>query len=208
MSPTRAAKKKLDNSYIAIIVAAFGLVGTLITGYFSFRASSRPLEISISTTQTAEARSAEQAQIIYEATLEAKLLPTVFAQVNSTMQAQNTNQNPLTVDTTPLLIFLHSNPEKLLSSDSKISDEERASILSEFFNLLPSSYQGRKAGIVVTIGYSSPILEGQSLARIIDEIIQTGIPSMFSNAVFKDYGFEPPENNQIGIVRLEVYFFH
>ncbi len=50
------AKSKETNNNPIIVVAIIGLIGTFVTAYFGFRASTAPLAVSIDTTNTAEAK--------------------------------------------------------------------------------------------------------------------------------------------------------
>jgi regulation of enolase protein 1 (concanavalin A-like superfamily) len=54
MSRKKAPSKQRNGINTAIIVAVIGLIGTIIAAYLSFRASSKPFELAISATQTAE----------------------------------------------------------------------------------------------------------------------------------------------------------
>jgi len=60
MSPRRSSSlPEIPANLTAVIIALVGLLSTIITAYFAFQAGSRPIEISISATMTAEARRAE-----------------------------------------------------------------------------------------------------------------------------------------------------
>jgi len=48
-------KSKENNNSAIIVIAIIGLIGTLITAYFGFRASTAPIILSIDATKTAEA---------------------------------------------------------------------------------------------------------------------------------------------------------
>ena len=66
------SKQRLSPQNItAIIVAAIGVIGSIAVSYFAFRGNTAPIELSISTTQTAEAR------------LTASAIPAMLSQVAS-----------------------------------------------------------------------------------------------------------------------------
>jgi|GEM_PF-6100878 len=57
MSPRKSSSlPEIPANLTTVIIALIGVLGTVLTAYFTFRASSLPMELSIAATQTAEAR--------------------------------------------------------------------------------------------------------------------------------------------------------
>ena len=56
MSKIKGKSKEGPSNKLAIAIAIFGLIGTVVTAYFGYRGAVEPSKIIIAATQTAEAR--------------------------------------------------------------------------------------------------------------------------------------------------------
>lgn len=106
------SKQRLSPQNITtIIVAVIGVIGSIAVSYFAFRGNTAPIELSISTTQTAEAR------------LTASAIPAMLSQVASITDTPFPGEIPSLITPSPINPAEISRPEKILFQDDFNSND-------------------------------------------------------------------------------------
>ncbi len=94
----------------AIIIASIGVIGSVVVSYFAFRGNTVPIELSISTTQTAEAR------------LTTSAIPTTLLQIANASDTPFPSETPSLATQSPINPTETLPPEKILFHDDFTSN--------------------------------------------------------------------------------------
>lgn len=94
------------------------------------------------------------------------------------------------------------NAERVLKNDPKVLHSLRNQIIADF-----KKYEGRKVGLVITLGYHGNVGDGVRLAKIANNILIEEYPEVFNGAVTKPFWWINDTLHQTGTITFEFYFF-
>jgi hypothetical protein len=103
---------------------------------------------------------------------------------------------------------VRTNADVLLGSNTAAKEAELNRLRGEISILFQSSEdQGQLAGIVLTFGTSSEVIEGNVLASEVSQLLAEVHPEVFGDAVLRLFHFIDSDAADRGIVTIEVFFF-
>lgn len=125
--------------------------------------------------------------------------PDVSAMSTSTITPEASSQVGL--DKTPVILTINVMPSAFIEGNSR-------EILRFQENLKNSLYKylGKRAGLVITLGFHSNIGSGMQMARKGNLELVGLYPNIFGNSVMKPFWFSVDEINVAGTMKFEIYF--
>jgi hypothetical protein len=101
----------------------------------------------------------------------------------------------------PVTISTRVDAVLLLRGDSA----ETARLRAELNRLLGQYVGRRRAGIVLTFGGSPDFVEGEKIAAVVNQLLETTLPGVFAGSVRRNFHNIYPDPSRRGEVELEIY---
>src|SRR5574341_527877 len=106
------------------------------------------------------------------------------------------------LDLTPSLVTVSVDSQRLLNNDLAEIESLRSQIEYKFSNI-----QGKRVGLVITLGYHQTVANGMKLARMGNELLVEVYPEIFDRSVMKPFWYSIDDNHPVGTITFEIYFF-
>lgn len=122
------------------------------------------------------------------------LTPSLVPQLQSTARVG--------LDLTPVLISVFAPPADILGRRPETLGTLRKQIEGQLRN-----YTGRRAGLVITLGYHDASNQGVRMSVIGNDLLKSSFPQIFQDSLMKEFWYSPMSGSPQGTIVFEIYFF-